>query len=65
MNNLMQVAQLIQQFKSNPLGMLQQMGIPQNCNDPDSVVNYLLENKKVTQEQIDQAKGFYNTFFKR
>ena len=65
MNNFMQLAQMLQQFKNNPQAMLQRMGIPQECNDPDSVVDYLLKNNKVTQEQIEQAKGFYNSFFRR
>ena len=65
MNNFMQMAQMIQQFKNNPQIMLQRMGIPQECNDPESVVKYLLDNGKVTQEQVTQAQGFYNSFFKR
>ena len=63
--NIMQLAQMVQQFKANPQAMLQQMGIPKECNDPDSVVKYLLDTKKVTQEQINSAQGFYNSFFRR
>ena len=63
--NIFQMAQMIQQFKNNPQSMLQRMGIPKECNDPDSVVKYLLDNNKVTQDQVTQAQGFYNSFFRR
>ena len=63
--NMMQMMQMIQQFKGNPQQFLQRFGIPQNCNTPDSVIKYLMDNGKVTQDQVTQAQGFYNSFFKR
>lgn len=63
--NIMNMMQMIQQFKGNPQQILQRFGIPQNCNTPDSVIKYLMDNGKVTQDQVTQAQGFYNSFFKR
>lgn len=63
--NLMQAAQMIQQFKNNPQQILQRYGIPQECNSPDSVVKYLMDNGKINQTQIDQAKNMYQQFFRR
>ena len=59
MNNMMQIFQMMNAFKSNPQQLLQRFGIPQECNSPDSVAKYLLDNGKVTQQQIDQAKSFF------
>lgn len=65
MNNIIQIIQMVQQFKNNPQQMLQRFGIPQNCNSPDSVAKYLMDNGKVTQDQVTQAQGFYKSFFNR
>ena len=47
--------------ENNPQQLLQRFGIPQSCNSPESVAQYLLDNGKVTQEQIQQAKNFFNS----
>ena len=57
--NIQQAMQFVQQFRGNPQQMLQRFGIPQECNSPDSVAKYLLDNGKVTQQQIEQAKSFF------
>lgn len=49
------------QFMQNPQQMLQRMGIPQEyMSSPQSVAQYLLDNGKVTQEQIERANSIYN-----
>lgn len=54
---------MIQNIK-NPQKMLQNMGIPQEAiNTPQDVANYLLNNGKVNQSQIDQAKSMYQQIF--
>ena len=56
---------MIQQIK-NPQQMLQKMGIPQEAmNSPQDVANYLLNNGKVNQNQIDQAKSMYQQMFRK
>lgn len=65
MVNIQQAMQLMNQFQ-NPQQLIQKMGIPQEfANTPQDVANYLLQNGKVTQQQIDQATNMYQRFFKR
>lgn len=46
--------------------MLVRMGIPQDkLQSPDSVAQYLLNNGRISQQQIDQAKTLYQQMFKR
>lgn len=56
MNNLMQ---MVQQFKANPIQMLLQrrMNLPQGIptNDPNAMLNYLLQSGQVSQQQINNA----------
>ena len=50
----------------NPQQLLQRMGVPQNClNSPQDAAQYLMQNGRVTQEQIDQANQLYSQIFKR
>ncbi len=58
--NIMQAMQVVNQFRNNPQTMLQRFGIPSNLQTPDDVANYLLQNKRVSQDQIDQVRSFYN-----
>lgn len=50
---------MLQQLKANPLQFLIQrrMNIPQNMpmNDPNSIMNYLLQSGQVSQQQINAA----------
>ena len=59
----------IQQFfkmMQNPQGVIQNLGIPQeHMQTPQSVAQYLLDNGKVTQEQINQASSMYQQMFGR
>ena len=60
--NAMQIMQAMQ----NPQGLLQKMGIPQEYLDsPQNVAQYLLDNGKVTQNQINQANQMYQQYFKK
>ena len=58
--NLQQALQMMGQFSNNPQIMLQRYGIPQNLKTPDEVANFLVNNGRVTQDQINQAKAFFN-----
>lgn len=47
----------------NPQQVLMKMGIPkENMQSPQQVAQYLLDNGKVTQQQIDQANQMYQMF---
>lgn len=59
--NLMQAMQMITQYRNNPQGILQRFGIPQDLQTPDEVADYLMKNRRVTQEQINQARNFFNS----
>lgn len=52
-NNIMQ---MISQIKSNPMSVLGKYGIPQNiANNPDAIIQYLMNSGKVSQEQYNRA----------
>lgn len=57
-NNLMQ---MVQMFKSNPIGMIsQRYNIPQGMNQPQDIIQHLLNTGQVTQEQVNQAMQMRN-----
>lgn len=59
-NNIMQFIQQAQ----NPQQLLSRMGIPaEYMNSPQNVAQYLLDNGKVTREQIQQASSMYQQLF--
>lgn len=56
MNNLAQVMQMVQQLKSNPMAMLaRRFRLPQNLQDPNDILNYLVQSGQVSQQQINSA----------
>ena len=60
----MQAFQMVQQLQGNPQMILQRFGLPQNLNTPQEVVQYLVNNGKVTQAQLDQFNSMYNSLKK-
>lgn len=54
-----QILSMLQQFKSNPMQMLMQkrMNLPQNVptNDPNAILNHLLQTGQISQQQINNA----------
>lgn len=53
MNNLMQ---MLTQIKGNPAAMLSQYGVPQEiANNPQAVVQHLLNTGRVSQDQYNRA----------
>ncbi len=58
MNNLIQ---MVNQFKQNPMVMLsQKYNIPQNLNDPNEIIQHLLNTGQVSQSQVNQAMQMRN-----
>ena len=58
MNNLMQ---MISQFRTNPMAMLmQRFNIPQNLQNPQDIVQHLLDSGQVTQDQVNNAMRMRN-----
>ena len=52
---------MIQQFRSDPFGMLaKKYNIPQDMNDPQQIIQHLLNTKQVSQEQVNKAMQMAN-----
>ena len=63
MNNGMM--QMLQQFKQNPMQMLLQrkLNVPQNmANDPNAILNYLVQSGQVSQQQLNNAYQMMGRF---
>lgn len=50
--------QMIQQLQSNPVGFLKNAGynIPDNLNDPQSIINHLLQSGQVNNQKLQMAQ---------
>ena len=56
MNNPMNIMQMISQIKSNPAAVLgQRFNIPQNMNNPNDIIQHLMNTGQVTQAQYNNA----------
>lgn len=56
MNNPMQLLQMLPQIKANPMQFLQRkFNLPNelSMNDPQAIVNHLLQTGQVSQQQIN------------
>lgn len=52
---------MVAQFKNNPMQMLmQRYSIPQNINNPQDIVQHLLNTGQVTQQQVNSAMQLKN-----
>lgn len=63
MTNLMQ---MYQQMMANPLSVLaQRFNIPQNINtnDPNAIIQHLLDTNQVSQAQVNNAMNMGNSPF--
>lgn len=49
------------QFKQNPIAMLsQRFNIPMNLNDPNLILQYLLNTNQVSQQQVNSIMQMKN-----
>ena len=61
MNNPLQIMQMYTQFRTNPMGMLsRRFNIPQNMNNPQNIIQHLLNSGQITQEQVNRAVSMRN-----
>jgi len=52
---------MISQFRQNPMQMLmQKYKIPQNMNNPQEIIQHLLNSGQVTQDQVNRAMQMRN-----
>ena len=54
--------QMLQQLRSNPMGMLKQAGysIPDGMSNPQQMVNYLIQSGQVPQSRYQQVMQALN-----
>lgn len=65
MNNSMNFMQMLSQFKANPMQMLLQnkLNVPQSMvNDPNKIINHLLQTGQVSQEAVNNAYQMMQRF---
>ena len=63
--NVGNIIQMLNQFKQNPMQILAQRGlnIPNNISrDPQSIVQYMLNNGQISQQQVNQAMEMAKRF---
>lgn len=54
---------MIQQFRSNPVGMLKQrFNIPDNMSNPNAIIQHLMNSGQLTQAQYEQARQIAQNF---
>jgi len=53
--------EMVNQFKQNPMMMLsRKYNIPQNLNDPNQIIQHLLNTGQVSQSQVNNAMQMRN-----
>lgn len=59
MNNILS---MLNNLTSNPMQILSQNGfnLPQNINDPQQIIQHLLNTGQISQEQVNQAMQMRN-----
>jgi hypothetical protein len=57
----MNVLQMLNQIKQNPFSVLsQRFNIPQNLNNPNDIIQHLLNTGQVSQDQVNRAMQMRN-----
>ncbi|MBO7676280.1 MAG: hypothetical protein J6S49_02025 [Erysipelotrichaceae bacterium] len=57
----MNILDMANQFKQNPMAMLsKRFNIPGNMNDPNEIIQHLLNTGQVSQAQVNQAMSMRN-----
>ena len=63
--NPMNIMTMLQQFRQNPMQMLLQrrMNVPQGiANDPQAILNHLLQTGQISQQQVNNAYQMAQNF---
>ena len=63
MNNINQIMNMYQQLRSNPMQLLaRRFNLPQgiNINNPNDIIQHLLNTGQVTQQQVNNVMGMQN-----
>lgn len=56
--NRMNPMQMLQQLRQNPAAFLRQAGVnvPENLNDPNAIIQHLLNSGQVSQQAYEKAR---------
>ena len=56
--------QMLQQLRQNPAAFLQRMGIniPANLNDPNQIIQHLMNSGQVSQQRYEEARKIAEQF---
>lgn len=56
--------QMLTQLKSNPMGLLRQAGfnVPTNINNPQAIIQHLMNSGQISQSQLTQAQQMAQSF---
>lgn len=63
MNNINQLMNMYQQLRANPMQLLtRRFNLPQgmNMNNPNDIIQHLLNTGQVTQQQVNNVMGMQN-----
>ena len=61
MNNFVNLLRMYQQFRQNPIQLLsQRFSIPPNMNDPQQIIQHLLNSGQINQTQVNQVMQMRN-----
>ena len=64
MSNINDIMNLYQQMQSNPTALLsKRFNIPQGMNDPNQIIQHLLDTNQVSQAQVNNAMSMRNNPF--
>lgn len=66
MNNPMNIMQMISQIKSNPAAVLsQRFNVPQNLNNPNDIIQHLMNTGQISQQQYNAANQAAKRYFNK
>jgi antitoxin component HigA of HigAB toxin-antitoxin module len=63
MNNINQIMSMYQQLRTNPMQMLaRRFNMPQNMNmnNPNDIIQHLLNTRQISQQQLNSVVGMRN-----
>lgn len=61
MNNVNDVMNLLNQIQQNPFQILsQKFNLPQNMNNPNDIIQHLLNTGQISQTQVNNATQMMN-----
>lgn len=57
----MNIIEMVNQIKTNPVSVLsQKFNLPQGLNDPNQIIQHLLNTGQVSQAQVNRAMSMRN-----